>query len=110
VLTHGDNEKTDELHSLVSAEEPGLWANSIFREVHMGHFHHLSEKEYNVKLPLSQEYKGITVRFLRSPTPTDSWHRNKGLIGALQGAEAFVWSKTKGMVAQFNVVAEPNVD
>lgn len=110
MLTHGDEEKTDELHELMSAEEPMLWAQSRFREVHLGHLHHKREMRYKVKTPMTQEYKGVVVRFLRGLTPTDAWHRGKGYIGALQSAELFLWHKEKGVVAQFNAVAEPNVD
>jgi len=83
-------------------EEPTLWAQSKFREWHIGHLHHQKE--------IAAEENGVVVRTLRSLSPTDAWHYEKGLVAAVQSAEAFLWHKERGLLARFTSVAKPNLD
>ena len=47
----------------------------------------------------TQEYRGVMVRYLRALTGIDAWHHLKGFTGSLQGAEAFVYDREEGLVA-----------
>lgn len=83
--THGDKEKHADLPLIMATEQPEMFAQTKFREIHCGHFH----KE------MIQEYRGIKVRFLPSLCPLDSWHKMMG-YSALRAGQALIWDKTKG--------------
>ena len=101
MLTHGDEEKEAELPGLFAVEQARLWADTRFREIHLGHRHRKLETKYRS----ATEYKGVAVRYIRSLSATDAWHYKKGYVGSLRGAEAFVWGRGEGVIAQFaNVI------
>lgn len=100
-FTHGNNEKFSQLPSIMALEEPKLWAGSLFREWHLGDKHHRVDL-----VQKTSEELGVTIRILRSLSPADAWHYNKGFVGALSAAESFLWSKEKGLVAQFTSIAK----
>ena len=103
-FTHGYYEKIEKLPSLMPLEAPDLWSKSKFREWHLGDKHHLKVMKpiYN----LVDENMGVVIRILRSLSATDTWHFDQGFVGAIQAAQAFLWSPTNGMVAQFNAIGE----
>ncbi len=105
MFVHGSEEKLNKLPGIMAMEEPGLWAKAKFREVHCGDKHHREDILYR-----THEEDGVVVRRLSSPSPTDAWHASKGFIGALQGAESFLWHREEGLIAQFTVAATPNTD
>jgi hypothetical protein len=39
---------------------------------------------------------------MRSLSGNDAWHSAKGYVGAVRGAEAYVYHKEQGMIANFN--------
>ena len=94
-FTHGGEFKIDKLPSIMPTEVPDLWAQSQFREWHLGHIHHKFEVN---------EDNGVVVRFLRSLVPIDAWTFDKGFIGAQRAAESFVWDFNKGLIAQFTAI------
>lgn len=99
--THGKEEPHGKLPSLMALEVPDLWAKSTCREFHIGHLHTGRKAE-----PLSvDDQTGVTVRWIRSLSGTDSWHSKKGFVGNQRGAEAFVWKHTGGLRAHF--ITEP---
>lgn len=97
--THGDNEKVADLPMLMAVEKSKEWAETKYREFHLGHFH--SKKE--IKYQSTKETAGVVLRWMRSLSGTDSWHAKKGYKGAIQSAEAFVWKKDEGIVGNFAV-------
>lgn len=97
-FTHGYYEKINELPLIMSLEVPELWANSKWREWQTGDKHHKKELFTALK---EFEQKGVMVRILRSLTANDAWHFDKGYVGQIRGAEAFVRHYEKGLVAQF---------
>ena len=101
-FTHGYEEKISKLPGLMATEVPDLWAGTQFREWHTGDKHHKEDMWFR-----AHEENGVTVRIIRSLSPTDYWHYSKGFVGALQAAESFLWSKDHGVVAQFTAVATP---
>lgn len=96
--THGNNEKVLDLPLLVASERPDLWAETKYREIHIGHLHHKKE----IKFMSTQETKGVVIRYMRSLSGTDAWHNLKGYKGGIQACEAFVWDENVGMVCQFS--------
>ena len=93
-FTHGDEEKPAELPQLMATEQPDLWAQAMYREFHIGHFHHAKEKAPF----LVDDKTGVTVRWIRSLSGSDRWHSGKGFLGR-RGAEAFVLRRSGGLRA-----------
>jgi len=96
-FTHGKDEKILDLPLIMASEAPDLWAATKYREWHLGHIHHKKE----IKWVSIQEQKGATVRFMRSLTPPDGWHHQKGYVGNTRSGEAYVWHRTDGLIGQF---------
>src|SRR5271166_963514 len=87
---HGDEGHRASYPQLMAVENPEAWGQTKFREVHTGHYHKQTLEEYH----------GVRVRILSALCPPDDWHAAQGYIGALRQAEAFVWSKTEGLLAE----------
>lgn len=96
-MTHGYHEKIKELKDIMAYEVPDLWSKSKYREWHTGDKHHKEDFIHKTH----EDNTGVVVRILRSLTPADAWHYNKGYIGALRASEAFMWDKERGLLAQF---------
>jgi hypothetical protein len=97
-MTHGYHEPLKRLKDLMTYEAPDLWSQSKYREFHTGDKHH--KEDYVQKT--DETDGGIVVRILRSLSPADAFHYNKGYVGALRASEAFLWHKTDKLIAQFN--------
>jgi hypothetical protein len=87
---HGDEGRRTEYAQLMAVENPQAWGRTEYREIHTGHYH---------KQQL-EEFHGVRVRILSALCPADDWHAAQGYIGAVRQAEAFVWSKAEGLLAQ----------
>jgi len=98
-FTHGYHEKLDKLPLIMAMEVPDLWGKSSYREIHTGDKHYKRDRLFSID-DLATEGTGVVVRILRSLAPTDAWTFNKGLVGALRAAEAFLWNED-GLIAQF---------
>lgn len=87
--THSDKEKLKDLPLLGSTERKD-WSECLFKEWHVGHRHgeHCTED------------KGVKVRTLSSMSGSDYWHFGKGYVGNIKGAEAFLFHKESGLLAQ----------
>ena len=85
MFTHGDKEKTAEMPLIMATEQPMLFAQTKFREVHCGHKH----KER------VDEFRGIKVRFIPSICANDAWHKMMGYEAKRTG-QAHIWSKARG--------------
>jgi len=97
-LTHGNDVPESRLLMLMPQEEPQLWAKSKYREWHCGHLHHGKK----VSTASMEDVQGITIRYLKTLKGTDEWEAKKGYVGSIGGAEAFVWHKENGLIANFN--------
>jgi hypothetical protein len=91
MFTHGHKGVHGDYGIMMATEQPALFAASKFREVHTGHLH---------QQRLTEKF-GIRVRILSSLTPSDWYHSENGYIGMQKVAEAMVWNKKEGLVAQF---------
>ncbi len=96
-MTHGYHEPIKKLKDIMTYEAADLWSASTYREFHTGDKHH--KEDYVQKT--NETNNGVVIRILRSLSPADLWHYNKGYVGALKASEAFLWHKTDKLVAQF---------
>jgi hypothetical protein len=93
LFVHGDLGKREDMPLLFATENPRMFGETSFREIHTGHNHSTR----------TQEFHGVRVRILSSLSTADEYHASNGYTGNLRTAESFVWSKTEGLIAQFTV-------
>ena len=86
-FSHGDANLKRMIKS-IPCEFYEEWGQTIFRELHLGHFH----KEFVV-----DDDSGMITRRVGSPTGTDQWHYEERFIGATQKYQTFVWDIDKGL-------------
>ena len=98
VNDHGDGPKLNDLPGIVSQRYRDVWSDVRYVEVHRGHLH--TNKAY--KMQAVEELNGLTVRNLSSMSATDEWHDQKGYVGNINKASAFVWSAYNGVQAKLN--------
>jgi len=96
-FTHGNEEKILDLPVIMASETPKLWAETKYREWHLGHIHQKKE----IKWISTQEHKGTVIRYMRSLSATDAWHGKKGYINNVRAGEGFIWNKDNGLICQF---------
>lgn len=101
-FTHGNEEAEKNLLGIFATEQPTLWGQSLFREAHLGHWHHRKERVYQ---PIS-EANGFRVRYLSSLSAADAWHTSKG-YSALRSAQMFLWQKDRGCTAEHTYNVPP---
>jgi len=87
-FAHGDHVKRDKFAKLIASEQPKMWGETVFREVHTGDKHQSRVEE---------EF-GFRFRILPSLSGTDAWHSENGFVGNLRQAEAFVWNNEEGLL------------
>jgi len=92
---HGDGCKTYDTKDLMADEEPRMWADTKFRYAYKHHLHHKKKIQWQS----GKDHIGVTVEYLRSPSPADGWHHRNGYISP-KAVEAFVHSKTRGQCAR----------
>lgn len=97
-FTHGDKVKDNDLPMIVSHEAAKDWGQTRHRYVYMGHIHHNKQ----IKYQSIKEHPGIVLQWLRSPKPTDNWHRDRGFLGA-RGMTSFIHSPNQGQVASLSI-------
>lgn len=101
MFMHGDKVRPKEIPLLVATEDKRMFADTTFREVHMGHFHKEDVKSYSrlMEVPEVTEEKGVKCRILPSLCQPDVWHAQNGYVGGIRSAQAFVWDARMGLVA-----------
>lgn len=97
VFTHGVEENLRDLPNIIATEEPKLWGNSKYREIHIGHKH---SKMQMVWTSVNTQH-GAVLRMIPSIATADAWHYRKGFIKAYHAAEAYLWDTKYGMIGQF---------
>ena len=95
--THGVEEPLRDLPSIMATEEPKLWGESRYREIHIGHKH----KKMQMHWVNVDTFPGTVVRMIPSIAGTDQWHYKKGYIKAYHAAESYVWDAEWGVIGQF---------
>ncbi len=94
-FVHGNGIPTRDLPLIMARERPKDWAQCTTREWHTGHLH---QERVTEKL-------GVRVRILPSLCGTDAWHSEAGYVGNRRAAEAYLYEKTGGYFAHFQVDA-----
>jgi len=85
---HGNTGKLKSLPMVMASEQPAAFGRTIHREFHTGDKHQTKVEEFN----------GVRVRISPALCPPDAWHSENLFIGNARAAEAYVWSKTEGLV------------
>lgn len=67
-VTHGHNQKHGDLESIMAAERPKDWGQSVHRFWYCGHIHHTVKKEM----------RGCVVESFRTLAARDAWAANMG--------------------------------
>ena len=93
--THGDNIAKKRIRSLMQSEVPDKWADTEYREWHLGHIH--SEQV--------EESVGVVVREMPSISPRDDWHYNKGYL-SYDRCQVFLWGKKAGQLNIFVILPD----
>jgi len=95
VFTHGDKKDKGKLHTLMASENPKMWANTVFREAHIGHLHRKGETFYE----LSEDNK-FTVRVMPSLVAKDDYHHGEG-YSHIRRSLAILWDSERGQRAEY---------
>jgi len=101
-FTHGDKEKMGDLPLVMAQEMKKAWAESTYREVHIGHLHKRSESKFTA----GDTWNGVSVRRVPSLCGTDSWHHSHGYTGAVKSSDAYLWHWNNGLRRIFVVNAQ----
>ena len=88
---HGDKGKKADYGLWMATERSQDFGETIFREIHIGHTHGLKV----------DEKFGVRVRTFAALCPPDAWHAAEHFVGNLRQAEAIVWNKEYGRIAEF---------
>jgi hypothetical protein len=91
--SHG-KEEGKRIQFLMQVEQPEAWGASDYREWHLGDLHHEE----------AMELGGMVIRRISAITKTDAWHAEKGFVGAIHKAQAFVWDKERGKLLTIDSV------
>jgi len=91
--SHGDDD-AKQIPKLMQIEAPEAWGRTMWREWHMGHLH--KEGLY------VDEDSGLIMRRISAITGTDKWHSQKGFVGTVKKAQAFVWDREYGLMDILN--------
>lgn len=98
---HGHHISNIRLPALMANERPDDWAQTIYREWHLGDQHRKGTGK-----PSSMEEQGVSVEYLPALTPPNQWHKLKGFNWQKRGAMAFVWDYHTGPEARL----QSNID
>jgi hypothetical protein len=104
-MSHGLDEKMADLPGIMANEAKHLWAEAVYKEIHIGHFH---------KVRSSSTFKHFTdtvnqtiVRTLPSLCGSDDYSYSHGWMSeGVQAAEFHLWDKEYGPVQYISVKAE----
>jgi hypothetical protein len=95
---HGHHVKPIRLAALMAHEAKDHWAQTCFREWHLGDQHRKGSGS-----PVVMEEQGVSIEYLPSLTPPNAWHRLKSFNWQQRGAMAFVWDHDEGPLARLQV-------
>lgn len=87
-FNHGDS-KLDRLKKSIPVEFYEEWGRTLYRELHLGHFH---------KEIMYDDDSGLITRRIGSPSGTDEWHYKNRFMGATKRHQVFVWKKDSGLL------------
>lgn len=89
---HGDGIKWN-LLPMIMADECEFWGKTKYRYMFTQHVHH--------KVQNKNDFPGVTLESLRSPSSSDAWHHKSGYQSSSNLAiESFIFHKNHGQVAR----------
>jgi hypothetical protein len=92
---HGHSVKPIRLAALMANERPNDWAETKYREWHLGDQHRKGSSK-----PSMLEEQGVSVEYIPGLTAPNEWHRLKSFNHQQRGAMAFVWDFSAGPIAR----------
>jgi hypothetical protein len=93
---HGHSVSQIRLASLMANECRKDWAETEYREFHLGDQHRKGSS-----IPAALEEQGVSVEYIPGLTAPNEWHRLKGFNHQKRGAMAWVYDFTAGPIARF---------
>ena len=93
---HGHSINAIRLASIMSNERRQDWAETEYREFHLGDQHRKASS-----VPSCFEEQGVSIEFIPGLTAPNEWHRIKGFNHQKRGAMAFVYDFKTGPIARF---------
>lgn len=100
-LTHGNEEKTQDLPLLMAQERSQDWAQTSTHEWFTGHLH----RKRSFVTKNTEEKMGVRVWTVPALSGTDSWHHAKAFVGCHRAAEGFVYGRESGYMGHWSVAA-----
>jgi len=98
-LEHGHSVKPIiRLGTLMANECRDVWAQTVYREWHVGDQHRKGSSK-----PNTLEEQGVSIEYLPGLTPPNEWHRLKSYNWQKRAAMSFVWDKHAGPIARLQV-------
>jgi hypothetical protein len=102
-MSHGLDEKMADLPGIMANEAKHLWANAVYKEIHIGHFH----KVRSTFKHFTDTINSTIVRTLPSLSGSDDYSYSHGWLSeGVQAAEFHLWDKEYGPVQYISVKAE----
>ena len=95
---HGHSVSQIRLAALMANERPQDWAETKYKEWHLGDQHRKGSAK-----PSVLEEQGVSVEFLPSITAPNEWHRLKSFNWQKRGAMAWLWDHETGPLARLQV-------
>jgi len=94
--SHGDGARLEQLPLIMANEAKKEWSETKWRYIYLHHLHH--KKQF--KFHSGNDYHGVNVEYLRTPSGTDSWHHRNGYQHSPKAIEGFIHHKEYGQVAR----------
>jgi hypothetical protein len=93
---HGHSVKPIRLAALMAHERRQDWAETEYREFHLGDQHRKGSSK-----PSMLEEQGVSVDYIPGLVAPNEWHRLKAFNHQQRGAMAFVWDYKSGPIGRF---------
>ena len=84
MMAHGDT-ALRKLPMLFATEHSDIWANSTWREVHYGHFHH----------EVVDDDSGVILRQMGTPKPSDNYEKKNGYTMSHKSWKVFEYDESR---------------
>lgn len=98
MFTHGDM-AIDKLPLIFATEGGETFSKAAHRTIILGHTHVSKNRQYLSPL---NEYNGIEMRIVGSPTSNDNWHRQQGYVQGKKTLVSFIFTPEEGKYAEYN--------
>lgn len=88
---HGDGAKEADLGAIMAREMPQDWGQTTYRYWHIGHMHHLRERDVG----------GAVVCMAPSLSTTDRWHDKNGYLLSQRANVGYLYDEYDGQIARY---------